>query len=38
VVTRAAGQGALQVSPSFVMSSEQVTDLADHFGGVLEQL
>jgi len=38
VVTRAAGQGALQVSPSFVMTTEQVRDMADRFGGVLEQL
>ncbi|MFT3900210.1 MAG: aminotransferase class III-fold pyridoxal phosphate-dependent enzyme [Gordonia sp. (in: high G+C Gram-positive bacteria)] len=38
VVTRAAGQGALQVSPSFVMTSEQVRDLARRFAGALEQL
>lgn len=35
VVTRAAGQGALQVSPAFVMTTEQVTDLAQRFADVL---
>ncbi|WP_415041238.1 aspartate aminotransferase family protein [Gordonia sp. (in: high G+C Gram-positive bacteria)] len=38
VVTRAAGQGALQVSPAFVMTTEQVQDMARRFGGALEQL
>lgn len=38
VVTRAAGQGALQISPSFVMTPEQVQDMARRFGGALEQL
>ena len=38
VVTRAAGQGALQISPSFVMTPEQVEDMARRFGGALEQL
>ncbi|GAB09336.1 putative aminotransferase [Gordonia araii NBRC 100433] len=38
VVTRAAGQGALQVSPSFVMTADQVEDMARRFGGALEQL
>jgi adenosylmethionine-8-amino-7-oxononanoate aminotransferase len=32
---RAAGQGALQISPSFVMTDEQVRDLADGFAAAL---
>ena len=32
---RAAGQGALQISPSFVMTDEQVHDLADGFAAAL---
>ncbi|SIR86433.1 aminotransferase family protein [Williamsia sterculiae] len=35
VSTRAAGQGALQISPSFVMTTEQVADLADRIGAAL---
>ncbi len=32
---RAAGQGALQISPSFVMTDEQVRELADGFAAAL---
>ena len=35
VVTRAAGQGALQVSPTFVMTTEQVGELAQRFADAL---
>lgn len=35
VVTRAAGQGALQVSPTFVMTTEQVDDMARRFADAL---
>jgi adenosylmethionine-8-amino-7-oxononanoate aminotransferase len=32
---RAAGQGALQISPSFVMTTEQVADMAERFRAAL---
>jgi putrescine aminotransferase len=32
---RAAGQGAMQISPSFVMTDEQITDLADGIAAAL---
>lgn len=35
VVTRAAGQGALQISPTFVMTTEQVNELAERFVAAL---
>ncbi len=35
VSTRAAGQGALQVSPSFVMQTSEVAELADRIGAAL---
>lgn len=35
VASRAAGMGALQVSPSFVMTSEEVTTLAERFAAAL---
>jgi len=35
VSTRAAGQGALQISPAFVMSTAEVTELADRFRAAL---
>ncbi|ATQ27589.1 adenosylmethionine-8-amino-7-oxononanoate aminotransferase [Rhodococcus ruber Chol-4] len=35
ISSRAAGQGALQISPSFVMTDEQVQDLADGFASAL---
>ncbi|GAA4287810.1 aspartate aminotransferase family protein [Georgenia daeguensis] len=38
VATRAVGAGALQVSPAFVMTDEQVADLAAAFGEALDSL
>ena len=38
VATRAVGAGALQVSPAFVMTDEQVVDLAAAFGEALDSL
>jgi adenosylmethionine-8-amino-7-oxononanoate aminotransferase len=38
VATRAVGAGALQVSPAFVMTDEQVADLAAAFGEALGTL
>ncbi|WP_353108797.1 aminotransferase class III-fold pyridoxal phosphate-dependent enzyme [Gordonia sp. (in: high G+C Gram-positive bacteria)] len=35
---RAAGQGALQVSPAFVMTTEEVGELADRFAAALKEL
>ena len=35
VSTRAAGQGALQISPSFVMQTSEVGELADRIGAAL---
>ncbi|MEU6581626.1 aminotransferase class III-fold pyridoxal phosphate-dependent enzyme [Nocardia sp. NPDC046763] len=35
VSTRAAGQGALQISPSFVMTEAQVAEMADRFARAL---
>ena len=36
VATRAVGAGGLQLSPAFVMTDEQVHELADAFLRVLE--
>ena len=38
VATRAVGAGALQVSPAFVMTDEQVVELAAAFGEALDSL
>lgn len=38
VATRAVGAGAVQVSPSFVMTDEQVDDLVTGFRGALATL
>ncbi len=35
---RAAGQGALQISPAFVMTTDEVGELADRFAAALKEL
>ncbi|WP_420040137.1 aminotransferase family protein [Gordonia sp. MP11Mi] len=38
VSSRAAGQGALQVSPAFVMTTDEVGEMADRFAAALREL